>query len=67
MKFQEDTEPFPVNMIDFKDKRVLIRPNTADKGKTKKSSSTTHRRPMETTKSLAGKWWPRRLLMEGRH
>jgi hypothetical protein len=35
LKFQEDTEPFPVNMIDFKGKRVLIRPSTADKGKDK--------------------------------
>jgi hypothetical protein len=57
-----------MNMIDFKGKRVLIRPSTADKGKDKKkSSSTTHGRPIETTKSLAGKWWLRRLLMEGRH
>jgi hypothetical protein len=28
-------EPFPMNMIDFKGKRVLIRPSTADKGKDK--------------------------------
>ena len=35
MKFQEDTEPFPMNMIDFNGKRVLIRPSTADKGKDK--------------------------------
>jgi hypothetical protein len=38
LKFQEmqvDTEPFPMNMIDFEGKRVLIRPNTADKGKGK--------------------------------
>jgi hypothetical protein len=67
LKFQEDTDPFPMNMIDFKGKRVLIRPSTADKAKTKKSSSTTHGRPMETTKFLAEKWWPRRLLMEERH
>jgi hypothetical protein len=36
LKFQEmqvDTEPFPMNMIDFEGKRVLVRPNTADKGK----------------------------------
>jgi hypothetical protein len=32
---QVDTEPFPLNMIDFEGKRVLIRPNTADKGKAK--------------------------------
>jgi hypothetical protein len=35
LKFQNDTEPFPMNMIDFKGKRVLIRPSTANKGKDK--------------------------------
>jgi hypothetical protein len=35
LKFQEDMEPFPMNMIDFKGKRVLIRPSSADKGKDK--------------------------------
>ena len=30
-----DTEPFPINMIDFEGKRILVRPNTADKGKGK--------------------------------
>jgi hypothetical protein len=38
LKFQEmqvDTEPFPMNVIDFEGKRVLIWPNTADKGKGK--------------------------------
>jgi hypothetical protein len=36
LKFQEmqvDTEPFPMNMIDFEGKKVLVRPNAADKGK----------------------------------
>jgi hypothetical protein len=32
---QVDTEPFPMNMIDFEGKRVLVRPNIADKGKDK--------------------------------
>jgi hypothetical protein len=32
---QVDTEPFLMNMIDFKGKRVLIRPSTTDKGKGK--------------------------------
>jgi hypothetical protein len=32
---QVDTEPFPMNMVDFEGKRVLIRPNIADKGKDK--------------------------------
>jgi hypothetical protein len=38
LKFQEmqvDTEPFLMNMIDFEGKRILVRPNTADKGKDK--------------------------------
>jgi hypothetical protein len=30
---QVDTEPFPMNMIDFEGKRILVRPNTANKGK----------------------------------
>jgi hypothetical protein len=30
-----DTEPFPINMIDFEGKKVLVRPNTTDKGKGK--------------------------------
>jgi hypothetical protein len=34
---QVDTEPFPMNMIDFKGKKVLVRPNTADKGKGKET------------------------------
>jgi hypothetical protein len=38
LKFQEmqiDTEPFPMNMIDFEGKKVLVRPNTVDTGKGK--------------------------------
>jgi hypothetical protein len=38
LKFQEmqvDMEPFPMNMIDFEGKRILVRPNTTDKGKGK--------------------------------
>jgi hypothetical protein len=38
LKFQEiqvDTEPFPMNMIDFEGEKVLVRPNTANKGKDK--------------------------------
>jgi hypothetical protein len=30
-----DTEPFPMNMIDFEGKRILVRSNTTDKGKDK--------------------------------
>jgi hypothetical protein len=32
---QVDTEPFPVNMIDFEGKKVLVWPSTVDKGKDK--------------------------------
>ena len=32
---QVDTEPFPMNMIDFEGKKVLTRPNTDDEGKGK--------------------------------
>jgi hypothetical protein len=32
---QVDTEPFPINMIDFDGKKVLIRPRATDKGKGK--------------------------------
>jgi hypothetical protein len=32
---QVDTKPFPMNMIDFEGKRVLIRPSTANNGKGK--------------------------------
>jgi hypothetical protein len=38
LKFQEmqvDTEPFPMNVIDFEGKNILIRPIMADKGKGK--------------------------------
>jgi hypothetical protein len=35
LKFQEDTKPFPMNVIDFKGKKVLIRPDTTDKGEGK--------------------------------
>jgi hypothetical protein len=41
LKFQEmqvDTEPFPMNMIDFEGKKVLVRPNTTDKGKGKETT-----------------------------
>jgi hypothetical protein len=38
LKFQEmqvDTEPYPMNVIDFEGKKVLIWPSMADKGKGK--------------------------------
>jgi hypothetical protein len=36
-EMQVDTEPFSMNMIDFEGKKVLVRPNTADKGKGKET------------------------------
>jgi hypothetical protein len=38
LKFQEmqvDIEPFPINMINFDNKKVLVRPRAIDKGKGK--------------------------------
>jgi hypothetical protein len=35
LKFQENTEPFPMNVIDFEGKKVLIRPGATDKGEGK--------------------------------
>jgi hypothetical protein len=32
LKFQENTEPFPMNVIDFEGKKVLIRTSTTNKG-----------------------------------
>jgi hypothetical protein len=32
---QVDTEPFPMNVIDFEGKKVLFQPSIADKGKGK--------------------------------
>jgi hypothetical protein len=32
---QVDTEPFPINVIEFDGKKVLIGPSAADKGKGK--------------------------------
>ena len=67
MKFQEDTEPFPMNVIDFNGKKVLIWPSSADKGKDKEVLIGNTREADGNNKFIAGKWWPRRLLMEGRH
>jgi hypothetical protein len=35
MEMQVDTEPFPINMINFDGKKVLIRTNATNKGKCK--------------------------------
>jgi hypothetical protein len=63
---QVDTEPFPMNMIDFEGKKVLVRPIQPIKAKARKQSSAMLKRPMGIVKFLAGKWRPRRLPMEGR-
>jgi hypothetical protein len=57
LKFQEiqvDIEPFPMNMMNFDDKKVLVWPNAIDKGKGKKIiiGSVTHERPMKLPKFL---------------
>jgi hypothetical protein len=69
LKFQEmqvDTEPFPMNMIDFEGKKVLVRPNTVDKGKGKETIIGNAKKADGDVKFPVGKWWPRRLPMEGR-
>jgi hypothetical protein len=59
LKFQEmqvDTKPFPINMINFDDKKSwfgLVQPIRA---RTRRSTSAMHERPMETLRFLAGKW-----------
>jgi hypothetical protein len=63
---QVDIEPFPINMIDFEGKRILVRPNIADKGKNKEIIIDNTREADGNHKIFAGKWWPRRLPMEGR-
>jgi hypothetical protein len=35
LKFKEDTEAFPMNVIDFEGKKVLIRTDATDKGEGK--------------------------------
>jgi hypothetical protein len=53
---QVDTKLFPINMINFDGKKVLIRHNATDKGKGKRPSSAMQERPMKILKTLAGKW-----------
>jgi hypothetical protein len=58
LKFQEiqvDTEPFPMNVIDFEGTKVLIRPGMADKGKGKEVIIDDTRKADENNKFLAGK------------
>jgi hypothetical protein len=69
LKFQEDTEPFPMNVIDFEGKKVLIRPDAIDKGEGKEVIIGNARKADENNriscrKVVAEK--ARRLLMEGK-
>jgi hypothetical protein len=53
LKFQEmqvDTEPFPMNVIDFEGKKILIRPSIADKGKGKEVIISNARKADENNK-----------------
>jgi hypothetical protein len=49
-KMQVDTEPFSMNMINFDDKKVLVRPSAADKGKGKEIIISDPREADENTK-----------------
>jgi hypothetical protein len=66
LKFQKDTKPFPMNVIDFEGKKVIIRPGATDKGEGKEVIIGNARKDDENNRTFAGRWLPRRLLMEGR-
>jgi hypothetical protein len=53
---QVDMDPFPINMINFDGKKVLVWPSIADKARARRSSSRMQERPMEMLKFLTGKW-----------
>jgi hypothetical protein len=58
LKFQEmqvDTEPFLINTINFDGKKVLIRPNTSDKGKGKEVIIVDARKADENNKNSCSK------------
>jgi hypothetical protein len=58
LKFQEmqvDTEPFPINMINFDGKKVLIRPSATDKGKGKEVIIGNARKASENNKKSSRK------------
>jgi hypothetical protein len=52
---QVDTVLFPMNVIDFEGKKSWFGLAWPIRAKAKKSSSTTHGRPMKIIKFLAGK------------
>jgi hypothetical protein len=58
LKFQEmqvDTEPFPINIINFDGKKILIRPSAANKGKDKEVLIGAAREADEITKNSCRK------------
>jgi hypothetical protein len=50
-----DTEPFPINMINFDSKKVLVRPSVTDKGKGKEVIISNAREADEITKNSCWK------------
>jgi hypothetical protein len=52
---QVDTEPFPINMINFDGKKVLIQPSAIDKGKGKEVIINDAREADENTKNFCRK------------
>jgi hypothetical protein len=63
---QVDTEPFPINMINFDGKKVLIQPSATDKGKGKEVIIDDARKVDENNKNSSRKVVRRGLPMEGR-
>ena len=61
-----DTEPFPINMINFDGKKVLIQPSATDKGKGKEVIIDDARKVDENNKNSSRKVVRRGLPMEGR-
>jgi hypothetical protein len=64
---QVDTEPFPMNMISFDDKKFLVRPNATDKGKGKEIIIGDPWEDNEITKIYYRKVVAEKTQMEGRH
>jgi hypothetical protein len=63
---QVDTEPFPMNMINFEGKRILVRPNAANKGKDKEIIIGNTRETNDNHKISCRKVVAEKLPMEGR-
>jgi hypothetical protein len=61
-----DTEPLPINMINFDGKKVLIWPSAADKGKGKEVIISNAREADENTKNSCRKVVTERTLDGGR-